>query len=216
CDNLATIKGIRKHNSYTTGCISSCTYADEVDLKSCSGIGCCKTSILRELVNYNLKLESNNYHKSVFSFSPCSYAFVMQETAFKFSGLEEFTNLTDVPVVLDWAVGSGSCEEAKRNMETFACKENSVCANSTSRFGYLCRCSEGYQGNPYLSNGCIDIDECKQQPNLCGNGTCINKAGSYTCSCHNGYTPRKLHNETVCMRNNDSHSKKLIIIYSVL
>ncbi|KAF4376932.1 hypothetical protein F8388_022648 [Cannabis sativa] len=172
CDNLATINGFRNGNSYTTGCISSCSFADEVDLKSCSGVGCCKTSIPEELVNYNLKLGSYNNHSSVLSFNPCSYRFVMQEKEFNFSRLEDFSNVTNVPVVLDWAVGFNSCETAKRNMETYSCKENSVCINSASRSGYLCQCSEGYQGNPYLSNGCIDIDECKQKPNLCGNGTC--------------------------------------------
>ncbi|KAM6575473.1 hypothetical protein CsatA_023800 [Cannabis sativa] len=186
CDNLATINGFRNGNSYTTGCISSCSFADEVDLKSCSGVGCCKTSIPEELVNYNLKLGSYNNHSSVLSFNPCSYGFVMQEKEFNFSRLEDFSNVTNVPVVLDWAVGFNSCETAKRNMETYSCKENSVCINSASRSGYLCQCSEGYQGNPYLSNGCIDIDECKQKPNLCGNGTCVNTDGSYKCSCLKG------------------------------
>ncbi|KAF4379307.1 hypothetical protein F8388_013525 [Cannabis sativa] len=218
CDNLATINGFRNGNSYTTGCISSCSFADEVDLKSCSGVGCCKTSIPEELVNYNLKLGSYNNHSSVLSFNPCSYGFVMQEKEFNFSRLEDFSNVTNVPVVLDWAVGFNSCETAKRNMETYSCKENSVCINSASRSGYLCQCSEGYQGNPYLSNGCIDIDECKQKPNLCGNGTCVNTDGSYKCSCLKGYTP--IQNETLCstqsLMNNDSHSRNLIIIYSVL
>ncbi|XP_062093512.1 wall-associated receptor kinase 2-like [Humulus lupulus] len=156
CDNSATITGSRRDKNYTTGCISSCSYADEIDLKSCSGVGCCRTSIPRELVNYGLKLGSNNNHRSVWSFNQCSYAFVMQETAFKFSSFQEFNNDSMFPVVLDWAVGFNSCQVAIENMTTdYACKENSVCVNSTSRPGYLCRCSEGYQGNPYLPNGCI-------------------------------------------------------------
>ncbi|XP_062096751.1 wall-associated receptor kinase-like 22 isoform X2 [Humulus lupulus] len=155
CDNLATVNGYRNDTNYTTGCISSCSFADEIDLKSCSGVGCCQTSIPSDLRRYGLKLDSNNNHKSVWSFNPCSYAFVMQETEFKFSSLEEFTNVTELPLIFDWAVGFDSCEVAKNNTETYACKENSVCVNSTSRSGYLCRCSDGYEGNPYLPNGCI-------------------------------------------------------------
>ena len=34
----------------------------------------------------------------------------------------------------------------------------------------------------------LDIDECKNQPNLCGPvGTCHNTRGSFRCSCPTGY-----------------------------
>ena len=32
-----------------------------------------------------------------------------------------------------------------------------------------------------------DKDECTQISGLCGNGTCVNTAGSFRCSCHNGF-----------------------------
>ncbi|KAF7124090.1 hypothetical protein RHSIM_Rhsim12G0056700 [Rhododendron simsii] len=50
-------------------------------------------------------------------------------------------------------------------------------------------CEYGYKGNPYLSPGCTDIDECKD-PNLndCdGNATCTNTPGSFNCSCNPHY-----------------------------
>ncbi|XP_030480238.1 wall-associated receptor kinase-like 22 isoform X2 [Cannabis sativa] len=155
CDNLATINGYRGDKNYTTGCISSCSYPNEVDLKSCSGVGCCQTSIPSQLTKYGMMLGSNDNHRSVWSFNPCSYAFVMQETEFKFSRLEEFTNVSSVPVIFDWAVGFDSCQVAEKNKATYGCKENSVCVNSTPRRGYLCRCSEGFEGNPYIPNGCL-------------------------------------------------------------
>ncbi|KAH7842182.1 hypothetical protein Vadar_002367 [Vaccinium darrowii] len=56
--------------------------------------------------------------------------------------------------------------------------------------GYLCSCNKGYKGNPYLSPGCTDINEC-EDPNLndCVNGTgyCINTPGSFQCYCNHHY-----------------------------
>ncbi|KAG2323864.1 hypothetical protein Bca52824_006592 [Brassica carinata] len=53
--------------------------------------------------------------------------------------------------------------------------------------GYIiCRCNNGYSGNPYLSSGCTDIDECEvakaESRNLCAKGyDCVNIAGNYEC-----------------------------------
>ncbi|XP_039818402.1 wall-associated receptor kinase 3-like [Panicum virgatum] len=50
--------------------------------------------------------------------------------------------------------------------------------------GYTCQCWDGYQGNPYLPNGCQDVDECKL-PNKCY-GHCTNIPGGYICRCPRG------------------------------
>ncbi|CAL9146434.1 unnamed protein product, partial [Musa hybrid cultivar] len=83
------------------------------------------------------------------------------------------------------------CEEAKRNHSSYACRStNSECFNSTSLPGYICNCSTGFHGNPYLHHGCKDIDECSS-PNLytC-HGTCSNTAGNYSCSCRKGHSSK--------------------------
>lgn len=51
-------------------------------------------------------------------------------------------------------------------------------SNSTT-----CRCNLGYEGNPYLPDGCTDIDECKiQKVNLCSGMTkCVNVPGRFKC-----------------------------------
>nr|GMD98563.1 wall-associated receptor kinase 2-like [Ipomoea batatas] len=55
-----------------------------------------------------------------------------------------------VPMAIDWSIGKLSCAKVKKSI----CGHNAYCANSTRGEGYLCRCSQGYQGNPYLPRGC--------------------------------------------------------------
>ncbi|XP_059295390.1 wall-associated receptor kinase 2-like, partial [Lycium ferocissimum] len=86
------------------------------------------------------------------------------------------------------AIGSLTCIDA-RTSEDYACRENSECVDSdTGLRGYRCSCNEGYEGNPYLSPGGQDIDECAD-PNINScEKSCTNTPGSYNCSCPNGYT----------------------------
>ncbi|KAK6778334.1 hypothetical protein RDI58_025052 [Solanum bulbocastanum] len=97
--------------------------------------------------------------------------------------------MASVPIVLDWAIGSHTYMQALKS-EDYACSENSHCIDSdTGLGGYRCSCNPGYQGSPYLNQGCQDVDECADHPNnsLCEN-ICINTPGSFNCSCPHGYT----------------------------
>uniref|UniRef100_A0A804I253 Protein kinase domain-containing protein n=1 Tax=Musa acuminata subsp. malaccensis TaxID=214687 RepID=A0A804I253_MUSAM len=86
-----------------------------------------------------------------------------------------------------WVIESKNCEEAKTNMTTFACVDkNSSCVDvpktSTKDIqGYRCKCQNGYQGNPYIADGCKDIDECSGPNNNVCNGICRNTIGGYEC-----------------------------------
>ena len=155
CDTYAVVNGSRGRN-YTTGCLSLCDSMDDVINGSCSGIGCCQTSIPRGIRAYDIRLKSYSERRQFLDFNPCSYAFVAEDGAFNFSSLDlpNLTGKRKFPVILDWAIGTQTCDEAKKDAENYACKENAVCYDSTSgpSYGYGCNCSEGYQGNPYL--GC--------------------------------------------------------------
>ncbi|PON87188.1 Thrombomodulin [Trema orientale] len=187
CDTYATVVAYRGNRRYETGCISSCDYFDESNLReSCSGVGCCQTSIPSGLKNFTVWLSSYYNHSFVWKFNPCSYAFVVDESKFKFSSFHELRTVETLPLVLDWSIGDAPCEVAE-TLENYTCKGKSECVKSNSGSGYLCKCLEGYEGNPYLLDGCQDVDECKSMTNPCSNGECQNLPGSWTCTCPKGY-----------------------------
>ncbi|KAI4989292.1 hypothetical protein ZWY2020_036609 [Hordeum vulgare] len=89
------------------------------------------------------------------------YAGLVETEAFIFSSdYVTTTRFNDTykgqqPVVLDWVIGNATCEVARGNMSSYACRsENTMCVDSSNGPGYRCNCSIGYQGNPYLSGGC--------------------------------------------------------------
>jgi hypothetical protein len=100
CDTIAYISGAVQATSgvlknYTTGCISLCDKIESVDNGSCSGIGCCQTSIPEGGRDLNAEVRSFDNHSAVFRFNPCGFAFVVEEEAYNFSSLD-LTNLRDM------------------------------------------------------------------------------------------------------------------------
>ncbi|KAJ3687184.1 hypothetical protein LUZ61_016348 [Rhynchospora tenuis] len=93
-----------------------------------------------------------------------------------------------VQLVLDWAIRNvGNCSYARLNLTDYACQStNHDCNNSQNGAGYLCRCSKGYQGNPYISGGCQDVNECDLKDEYPCFGNCKNTIGSFVCSCPRG------------------------------
>ncbi|KAM7478150.1 hypothetical protein LguiA_026363 [Lonicera macranthoides] len=192
CDDLAIIKGYRGRN-FTSGCMSVCSNSREVLRGSCSGSGCCQVSIPKGLKGFRVELSSMRNHANVSSFNLCGYAFLGEEERFRFAGASDLSDPTflnrtqeSVPVVIDWVIASKSCDDAKKSNDS-ACLQNSHCVDSDTGFaGYRCSCNDGFEGNPYLPPGCIDIDECIDPNHLCEK-KCINTPGGYNCSCPDGF-----------------------------
>ncbi|KAK1401618.1 hypothetical protein POM88_001223 [Heracleum sosnowskyi] len=90
-----------------------------------------------------------------------------------------------VPAVLEWRL-TPSCHSFEGAPEIST--SGSFCGRNTNCTGReLCSCLPGYQGNPYLQDGCQDIDECaRPYSNRCEQNF-IDTPGSYNCSCRYGY-----------------------------
>ncbi|KAG7944768.1 hypothetical protein I3843_15G120100 [Carya illinoinensis] len=217
CDTIGVIESISiSENNYTSGCVSLCDSVDSVVNGTCSGAGCCQTSIPQGLNHFAAALTSLYNYSKVFNFNPCGFGFVVEEEAYNFSSLDlrKLQGQDVVPLVLDWAVGNQTCKDAKKNTTGYACKAaNSECQNSTNGPGYRCHCSSGYEGNPYLSNGCQDIDECKTS-NPCVEKACINHVGYFDCSCPKGYEGDGRRDGTRCSPK-PSNSRTIIITLGI-
>jgi hypothetical protein len=169
CATIAMIQGVVNHNQYvyTSLCGSFC-HRDSIDNSTeCNGMGCCQIPIppnLQTLKFSFLTMDGMNY-STVTSFSPCSYAFVAEAGWFKFNtsyatstdfGTQYEADDRGVPMVLDWAVRNETCMEANKNMESshVCLSKNSECIDAPNGLGYRCICSQGYDGYPYLEEGC--------------------------------------------------------------
>uniref|UniRef100_A0A0D9WLN4 Protein kinase domain-containing protein n=1 Tax=Leersia perrieri TaxID=77586 RepID=A0A0D9WLN4_9ORYZ len=168
---------------------------DESHIKDgpeCSGMGCCQVPISKDLKDFYIGFENRNATLDL-SFSTRSYAFVVEKEYFKFNGsYAKGTNFMEeldhgLPVILEWIAGNETCKEAVREMESHACvAQDSTCVDVPNAPGYKCNCSVGYEGNPYLKEGCQDINECdeKRFRNPCpGKAICKNNIGGYNCIC---------------------------------
>lgn len=160
CNNFALIQGSDNLN-FTSRCAALCSRKENVMGGDCSGVVCCQTPIPKGLKYIYASLTNPNNHTNVWSFNPRSYAFLGAQEQFHFRGGSNFSDPTfingtaySVPVVLDWVIGNRTCNEARKDLSTYACKENSNCYDSDNGPGYRCQCNQGFKGNPYLSPGC--------------------------------------------------------------
>ncbi|KAI4979192.1 hypothetical protein ZWY2020_015945 [Hordeum vulgare] len=193
CNTLAYINNLRGTTRYTTACAAVCESPATLTNGSCVGAGCCQNDIPEGLSGYSLSFYDVYGDSNSTLFSPCSYAAMVETETFSFSSeyitTTRFNDTDDgrKPLVLDWVNGNATCEVA-RAMPSYMChSRNSMCVNSTNGPGYLCNCIDGYEGNPYLFDGCRDVNECDKNSSICPKyATCHNTIGGYHCSCSPG------------------------------
>ncbi len=140
-----------------TGCVPSCRNDPKDGI--CSGeAGCCKLDFPNGTWYYSTYFSKRNNNSS-----PCSFITVMETTTFNFN--KNYFNSTTfydtynglAKVSLDWIITMDSCDRVKRNTTSYACISGKSRCVDDPKGGYRCKCSDGYEGNPYVKDGCKGI-----------------------------------------------------------
>ncbi|PUZ52105.1 hypothetical protein GQ55_6G244100 [Panicum hallii var. hallii] len=165
--------GARAHSACSSSCSAEHLERQRTSRRRCDGLGlgCCDAPVpAGGLTSFAVRFEWNGTGGGGSSGSPwiaseASVAAVEQEWWSRKDNL--FTlkmsllalgraSEVVVPVVLDWAFdNSSTCAEAAARPDFGCASKHSECLNSTgSAYGYVCRCRHGYEGNPYVKDGC--------------------------------------------------------------
>ncbi|XP_052311280.1 wall-associated receptor kinase-like 22 isoform X18 [Populus trichocarpa] len=186
CNNRALLNGIEPE---IVGCTSTCGASKENSY--CSGNNCCQTTIPSSLQVFNASLGTAEDPLNDQGWNQCKVAFIVEGAWFRnnISSPEVVQDMQYVPVILDWVMYSDDIPEGVKNSDATYCSHPMNLSSGALRTVTLysnsttCWCSPGYDGNPYLPDGCTDIDECKiPRVNWCSGMTkCVNVPGRYKC-----------------------------------
>ncbi|CAO2184155.1 unnamed protein product [Urochloa humidicola] len=190
CNTQVTILG-EDENNLVSSCTAFCPFSgfstghpivSVEDGNNCtSGINCCQASIILSYSFYNIEI--NRLQGGL----PFTQSIYIVDHSFNYTPdmvVGPGRSPKALPATLDWIIAKNSM--CPTNTSAPECLSNhSSCQESQS--GYGCQCSDGYQGNPYVPNGCQDIDECKSPDIYVCYGDCKNTPGSFMCQCPTGY-----------------------------
>ncbi|XP_056158403.1 wall-associated receptor kinase-like 8 [Syzygium oleosum] len=160
CNTRALLRGAE---STVTGCESVCEGGrTKTNFSSCSGKNCCQDKIPVDLKIFNVSIGSIGPGKDE---EGSKYAFLVEREWLVSNMTDPLTSpyMENVPVVLDWGLNKVSLDAlGQRNDRA---DFTSYYCGLTSDLSYLkyensttqCACYYGYNGNPYLADGCKDI-----------------------------------------------------------
>ncbi|CAM0947156.1 unnamed protein product [Alopecurus aequalis] len=180
CNVNATLVD-RRSGGNVSSCASFCLGDNpwQENMTRCS-LGTCSASIASTGQSYDLNLRpvvgTDNGVQGVLNRLPV-HALIAEKG---WLGVNNAFNLLlgqeeRVPTVLDWACAADD-----------VCKSAHSVRNHSAR-GYTCQCQLGYEGNPYLTGGCQDTNECMMPDLHPCYGVCINTLGSFECRCPRGF-----------------------------
>ncbi|RCV16008.1 hypothetical protein SETIT_3G102700v2 [Setaria italica] len=179
----------------------------------CSGVGCCQASMPGAGNMYSIKLASYTAVEDITMpgqpfnatlvmvanewWETDNHSMLLQKAVSESDGLATSAGPVQTKAVVKWNFSNSSCADAQSSDDFGCLSYNSYCHDhwTGESSGHICRCSNGYEGNPYIPNGCQDIDECAHPDIYQCLGHCINTDGSYNCICPHGTSgdPQKPH-----------------------
>ncbi|CAN6362533.1 unnamed protein product [Urochloa humidicola] len=200
----ATLYGNRYGNSSSshskiTGCVSRFSSVPFKEYRNCSGgDGCCHAPIFEgstpKRIEFRRLVNMDQYNDMPLAFISWKgmtsqwWDMILNRTdLLNYWGPHNFSS----PLVLQWAVKQGfpapasnSSGQCPGEVASRLCRsKQSSCRKENG--GYTCYCHKGYQGNPYITDGCKDVDECKITSKRCFS-VCKNLPGSFKCRCKLG------------------------------
>ncbi|CAD6220917.1 unnamed protein product [Miscanthus lutarioriparius] len=145
--NFGEKRGGRYKHQYYAGCFTYCSEPGSPKDGRCASVGCCHVDIPPGLTDNAVHFET--WPHDGMEHSPCDIAFLVGKDSYEFraSDLRMDVSRSSMPVWLDWAMGRRG--DASCDWE-YACENpNTECVDSLNGPGYLCRCKQGFEGNPY-------------------------------------------------------------------
>ncbi|TVU15899.1 hypothetical protein EJB05_39442, partial [Eragrostis curvula] len=206
-------------------CMTSCGGGSAIIRGACSGEACCEQPIPDQVTaaqSFTLSFNRTTTNVAGEEYGTCSAAFFLaqDEQVFTFKDADEraiplgeaLVRTGERRMILDWAIGGSTCDQAQGDSLEPLCSDTGLCFDAPRGAGYICKCPDGYQGNPYAGSlpnawqqncnsflllpetkrcaACSDIDECgdPSRNNCIYSPNCHNIPGSYTCSCPDNKT----------------------------
>uniref|UniRef100_A0A0E0HDD3 Protein kinase domain-containing protein n=1 Tax=Oryza nivara TaxID=4536 RepID=A0A0E0HDD3_ORYNI len=156
---------------------------------SCMGGGCCQAALTENITNIAVSFVYMQQNSSMWGLLPLPknwYNFTSSDLYF-----DNFPKKypRGVPLVIEFTIRDGFCPgPGEAPPPKYACaSSDSSCANVTNGDSYICNCRDGYDGNPYIPNGCHDSHPELRALYPCSrNGICMNRPGGYDCPCKRG------------------------------
>uniref|UniRef100_A0ACD5U968 Uncharacterized protein n=1 Tax=Avena sativa TaxID=4498 RepID=A0ACD5U968_AVESA len=145
-----------------------------------------KTNCSRRCGNINVPfpfgLEDGCFARTMFQLNCTNSTLYVPQDSQDYTILVNYIDINNG--ILKWAAANLTCHEAQQNKTGYACASiNSTClgVNSEQKYvGYRCKCISGFDGNPYITDGCQDVNECNIRGTC--NGICHNTKGSFFCT----------------------------------